>query len=164
MPKVAAKTKDVVEKYVREFSSDTFKGDGGVLYCVCCDQLVSTTTRFLVMQHINTAKHKENKERRKSSFQQTFITQTTTSAVSGKSGFDIDLCCALVQADIPFHKVSHPEFKGFFWRNTRVKPFLTKLPSENLTWMLYTMKRWIKSETLEKMDGSGFRWTRRRML
>ena len=138
MPKVAAKKKDVVQKYVREFSSETFKGDRGVLYCVCSDKPVSTTTCFLVMQHINTAKHKENKERRKSRFQQSFIIQTTTSAVSGKSGFDIDLCRALVRADIPFHKV----------RNTRVKPFLTKLPSENLTWMLYTMKHWIKSETL----------------
>ena len=56
MPKVAAKTKDVVQKYVREFSSQTFNGYGGVLYCVCCDKPVSTTTRFLVMQHINTRK------------------------------------------------------------------------------------------------------------
>jgi hypothetical protein len=64
MPKVAAKTKDVVQKYVRKFSSETVKGDdGGVLYCVCCDTPVSTTTRLLVMQHINTAKQKENKER-----------------------------------------------------------------------------------------------------
>jgi hypothetical protein len=48
MPKVATKTKDVVQKYVREFSSETFKGDGGVLYCVCYDKPVFLVFLFWI--------------------------------------------------------------------------------------------------------------------
>ena len=72
--------------------------------------------RFLVMQHINTAKHKENKERIQGV--SNLLLHKLPQVLSGKSGFDIDLCRALVRADIPFHKASHSEFKCFLEKYT----------------------------------------------
>jgi len=44
-----------------EFPNETFKSDGYVLLCVACGQSISCLQRSLIIQHINTSKHKENK-------------------------------------------------------------------------------------------------------
>lgn len=67
MPKAATKGKDLVARYLREFPNETFKTDSNILFCSCCDKQISTSQRFLVTQHIATAKHKENKEKIKAS-------------------------------------------------------------------------------------------------
>lgn len=120
MPKAATKGKDLVARYLREFPNETFKTDSNILFCSCCDKQISTSQRFLVTQHIATAKHKENKER-KSKLQQTFITTSTASTSSGKSGFNTDLCRALVRADIPLHKINNSDFKMFLEKYTEKK-------------------------------------------
>lgn len=119
MPKVPAKTRDLVAKYIREFPDETFKSDSAILYCSCCDIAVSTSQRFQVTQHIATAKHKRNKER-SSKLQQTFIAASSAGS-SRESTFNIDLCRALIRADIPFHKINNPDFKSFLERYTDKK-------------------------------------------
>ncbi|KAF0704679.1 CGG triplet repeat-binding protein 1-like [Aphis craccivora] len=57
---------------------------------------LSTTQRFQVTQHIGTAIHIANKQRKTTTVQQ-FI----TSSSSNKSTFNSDLCTALIKSDIP---------------------------------------------------------------
>lgn len=111
MGKVARKNKERVLKYLREFPNETFRGDGEMLYCSCCDKAVSTTQRFQVTQHIGTGSHKSNKEK-KSNLKQSFITPSTSCGDS-KSTFYTDLCRAFVQADIPLSKINNPSLKFF---------------------------------------------------
>lgn len=111
MGKTAKKTKERVSQYLREFPNETFRSDGDILYCTCCDKAVSTSQRFQVTQHIRTVSHNSNKER-KSKVKQSFITPSTSSEKS-KSTFNTDLCRAFVQADIPLSKVNNPSLKCF---------------------------------------------------
>lgn len=143
MPKAATKGKDLVARYLREFPNETFKTDSNILFCSCCDKQISTSQRFLVTQHIATAKHKENKER-KSKLQQTFITTSTASTSSGKSGFNTDLCRALVRADIPLHKINNSDFKMFLEKYTE-----KKIPDESTLRKNYLQEIYV--ETLDKI-------------
>jgi len=59
MPKVQSESAKL-RLFVEEFSSDVFKKDGKILYCVICDQAVPVTKRFQVIQHLNTSNHKKN--------------------------------------------------------------------------------------------------------
>lgn len=144
MPKTAAKSRDLVDKYLREFPNETFVSDANLLYCSCCEKVVSVSQRFQVTQHIATAKHKENKER-KSRLKQTFITASSTDSTgSGKSTFNTDLCRALIRADIPIHKINNPDFKSFL-----EKYINKKMPDESTLRKTYLKD--IYMETLNKI-------------
>uniref|UniRef100_T1H7W2 Uncharacterized protein n=1 Tax=Rhodnius prolixus TaxID=13249 RepID=T1H7W2_RHOPR len=75
-----------------------------------CDKRVSCSQRSQVTQHIATGSHIENKNRKK---ERTSYQAFLTSPSSSKSTLSTDLCRALVRADIPFHKLKNPHFKGF---------------------------------------------------
>uniref|UniRef100_T1IEP7 DUF659 domain-containing protein n=1 Tax=Rhodnius prolixus TaxID=13249 RepID=T1IEP7_RHOPR len=77
---------------------------------VSCDKRVSCSQRSQVTQHIATRSHIENKNRNK---ERTSYQAFLTSPSSSKSTLSTDLCRALVRADIPFHKLKNPHFKGF---------------------------------------------------
>jgi len=53
MPKVASSINNKVA-YLKEFPNETFQSDGNVLYCKCCEKLVSISQRFQVSQYIST--------------------------------------------------------------------------------------------------------------
>ena len=80
---------------------------------------MSTSQRFQVIQHIATDKHKRSKERG-SGPQQTFISASSSDAAR-ETSFNTDLCCALIRADIPFQKLSNPNFKSFLERYSGMK-------------------------------------------
>lgn len=51
-------------RYVRDFPNEQFRTDSNFLYCDACDKAISTTQRFQVAQHIGTAIHVANKQRK----------------------------------------------------------------------------------------------------
>ncbi|XP_073969833.1 CGG triplet repeat-binding protein 1-like isoform X2 [Rhodnius prolixus] len=110
MPRTSASNKQLVAKYLREFPAELFRSDGDILYCTACDKRVSCSQRSQVTQHIATRSHIENKNRNK---ERTSYQAFLTSPSSSKSTLSTDLCRALVRADIPFHKLKNPHFKGF---------------------------------------------------
>ncbi|XP_073994052.1 uncharacterized protein isoform X2 [Rhodnius prolixus] len=110
MPRTSASDKQLVAKYLREFPAELFRSDGVILYCTACDKRVSCSQRSRVTQHIATGSHIENKNRKK---ERTSYQAFLTSPSSSKSTLSTDLCRALVRADIPFHKLKNPHFKGF---------------------------------------------------
>ena len=64
MTKVARTKRSKVNTYVEEFPNETFRSDGQVLYCLSCDKSVSIDQRGQVIQHINTSKHRGNRDRK----------------------------------------------------------------------------------------------------
>ncbi|CAI6362312.1 unnamed protein product [Macrosiphum euphorbiae] len=78
MPKVARTKRSKVSNYLEEFPNETIRSDGQVLYCQSCDKSVSIDLRGQVIQHINTSKHRGNKDR-KLIFQQNFISTSFAS-------------------------------------------------------------------------------------
>uniref|UniRef100_T1HE70 Uncharacterized protein n=1 Tax=Rhodnius prolixus TaxID=13249 RepID=T1HE70_RHOPR len=110
MPRTSASNKQLVAKYLREFPAELFRSDGDILYCTACDKRVSCSQRSQVTQHIATRSHIENKNRNK---ERTSYQAFLTSPSSSKSTLSTDLCRALVRADISFHKLKNPHFKGF---------------------------------------------------
>lgn len=124
MPKVARTKRSKVNIYLEEFPNETFRSDGQVLYCQSCDKSVSIDRRGQVIQHINTSKHRGNKDRTLI-FQQNFIS-TSSASTNGKSVFNDDLFHALMRSDIPLFKLKNVAFKKlvkisydlkFMWSN-----------------------------------------------
>ena len=74
MPKVQSESAKL-RQFVEEFSSDVFKTDGKILYCIICDQAMPITKRFKVVQHLNTNKHNKNMNLKTKS-KQSFIKNT----------------------------------------------------------------------------------------
>ncbi|KAF0738977.1 protein ALP1-like, partial [Aphis craccivora] len=76
--------------FVKEFGEHIFTSDGKVLFCKLCEVKVSATKRFLVTQHIKTAKHEHvfnQRKRREQSTSQSLFTENTNK----KSDFNSDL-------------------------------------------------------------------------
>jgi len=116
MPKVARTKRSKVSIYLEEFPNETFRSDGQVLNCQSCDKSVSIDQRGQVIQHINTSKHRGNKDR-KLIFQQNFIS-TSSASTNSKSVFNDDLCRALIRSDIPLFKLKNVAFKNFMEKYT----------------------------------------------
>lgn len=115
MPKVARSISTKISNVIRDFPNETFSSDNNVLYCNACDISVSTTQKFQITQHISTSKHKSNKERlvkKQVQSKQQFLTSS-----SSKCSFNIELCRAMIKADIPLAKLDNPHFKEFLEKN-----------------------------------------------
>lgn len=144
MPKVKSTSKDLVSRYLREFPNEHFRGDSSVLYCTCCDRPVSTSQRFQIVQHIATAKHQENKQKKKT-LKQVLLTgsPSTASSSTGNELFK-DLCRAFIQADIPFHKLNNVGLRNFL-----EKYIGKKIPDESTIRKNYLST--IYNETISKI-------------
>lgn len=59
MPKVKRPLSVVLQSYVREFEDLSI--DGKELFCDACEVSVASKKRFLVQQHLQTARHASNK-------------------------------------------------------------------------------------------------------
>jgi len=116
MPKVTRTNRSKVGLYLEEFQNETFKSDGEVLYCQCFEKSVSIDQRGQVIQHINTSKHRGNRDR-KLKFQQNFMS-TSSASTNSKSAFNDDLCRALIRSDIPLFKLKNSAFKDFMEKYT----------------------------------------------
>jgi len=83
MSKIAPTKISKVNIYLGEFPNETFRSDGQVIYCQSCDKSVSIDLRGQVVQHINTSKYRDNRDR-KLKFQQNFIS-TSSASTNSKS-------------------------------------------------------------------------------
>ncbi|CAI6371583.1 unnamed protein product [Macrosiphum euphorbiae] len=99
MPKVV-KSKSKANFYLKEFPNETFKSDGEILFCSCCEKAVSINHRFLVSQHISTSKHQQNRDRKKK-FQQNFLNSEPPTSSNNLSAFNTDLCLMSIQEYSP---------------------------------------------------------------
>ncbi|KAE9544006.1 hypothetical protein AGLY_001695 [Aphis glycines] len=115
MPKVRVSKARKAKNYVLEFPNKHFQTDGEILYCSACEKSVSIEQRFLVVQHIGTAKHKESKIRRQK-FKPQFFASTTSSG--NKNLFISELCRAFIHADIPISKLENKSLNAFLTKYT----------------------------------------------
>lgn len=111
MPKGKSAIALRLQTYAKEFGN-VFAVDGSVLLCTVCSKTVGTDRKSQLHQHVKSAKHIANFER-KSKKQQLLAGSLSTlsgSDVGASSStsplpdkFSVDLCKALVSANIPFH-------------------------------------------------------------
>ena len=111
MPKAKLSTAARLRGYVKEFGND-FCVDGSLLFCTACSKTVATERKSQVQQHMKSAKHIANSQR-KSAKQQSFSRSISiqkegfVSPGSSRSSlpdeFSLELCKALISADIPLY-------------------------------------------------------------
>lgn len=121
MPPVKLSRSSVLRKYVTEFGSDNFSEDGQVLFCLSCERSIASDKKFQVVQHLNTAKHKQNAAR-KSALRQKFVSTSFREQVDVPGGsrdsFGKELCSAFISANIPLWKVNNTKLKTFLEKHT----------------------------------------------
>lgn len=115
MPKVQSESAKL-RQFLEEISSDVFKTDSKILYCIICNQAVPATKRFQVVQHLNTSKHDKNMNL-KSKSKQSFIKNTLENQ-NKQSNCPLDLCQGILESDIALWKLNHPSFKHFLEKYT----------------------------------------------
>lgn len=103
---------------------DVFKTDGSVLYCLACDTDITAKQRCQVKQHVETSKHISNVARKNksdtSSSQELLTTMAGSTVQSRKtSKFTMDLAKCFLRANIPLHKIRHPDIVEFLEEHTK---------------------------------------------
>ncbi|XP_018494524.1 uncharacterized protein LOC100907846 [Galendromus occidentalis] len=100
--------------YVTLFGQDVLSFDGNVLLCKVCEKVVSSHKKSLVKQHIEGATHKALCEKKKESGSTTVVQMKSFLGATGKqSQFHVDLCDALLSADIPLRKLDNEKLSAF---------------------------------------------------
>lgn len=115
-----SKCSSSISSFVKEFEEHVFSSVGKILFCKLCEVKVSVSKRFLVTQHLKTAKHEHavnHRKRRELSIIQLLFTQNANK----KSDFNSDLVEALHSASIPLYKENNFKFKEFLEKNTYKK-------------------------------------------
>ena len=114
MPKQKASKSKVLRAYVSEFGETILSTDGAVLNCIPCEKVLNADTRFQVVQHLETGKHKKCVERKNSKGQQLFLAGSLEK--QGKlSPFSLDLCIEFTAADIaPIVQAGKSKIAFFF--------------------------------------------------
>ena len=74
MPNEARSSIVKLRSYITEVKEGGFSTDGKVFFCNRCQTNVNSNQRFLINQHISTAKHQAGKKRH-ARLHQTFVTQ-----------------------------------------------------------------------------------------
>ncbi|XP_050530617.1 uncharacterized protein LOC126899610 [Daktulosphaira vitifoliae] len=140
--------KNLLSGFLKEFGENIFSSDGKILFCKFCEVKVSATKRFLVTQHLKTAKHEHavnQRKRRKQSTSQSLLTENTNK----KSDFNSDLADALLPANIPLYKVNNLKFKKFLEKYT-----FKNIPNESTLRKNYVDS--IYKNTLSKIQAEVF--------
>ncbi|KAL4143890.1 hypothetical protein QTP88_006144 [Uroleucon formosanum] len=82
-----------------------------------CEIKIKFEKKFNVSQHIKTDKHQKNVKRKNEQAQRK-VQQLLTNQNSVKSDFNMDLCQAMVSANIPLNKLSNNVFRTFLEKYT----------------------------------------------
>lgn len=77
MPKVKQSLSNKLRQYVAEYPAD-FKTDSKILFCKLCNKAVSAEKTFRVKQHLQSAAHKQLKERDVAKATQQFIGESSS--------------------------------------------------------------------------------------
>ena len=102
-----------LNKMIKEFKSE-FTTDGEVLFCYHCNETLRCDKKSQITQHRSTKKH--STAVRDSTNSQSLLTNSLKESEAKKrrtDDYSVDLCHALVDADIAFHKVKNPTFSAF---------------------------------------------------
>ena len=130
MPKEKKSTAARLRGYVKEFGN-VFCVDGSLLFCTACSKTVATERKSQVQQHMKSAKHiakSQRKSAKQQSFSQSISMQNEGCVSLGSSRsslpdeFSLELCKALISADIPLYAVQNATFR-FFLENTVIDLF-----------------------------------------
>ena len=105
-PSVSLQLKTLVEKY----GKDMFSTDSEILFCKMCNKAINFETKYKISQHLSSAKHQELAKIKQKSTQNFF---KSSLEVSSRSQFNMDLCNAMVLANIPLYKLKNEVFKQF---------------------------------------------------
>jgi len=124
MPKEKSSLSSRLRSYVREFGENIFSTDGQVILCKLCEVKVGHDKRYSITQHIKTEKHLKSVSLSQTKKQN--VQSLLTNTVLNKDPFCVDLCKALVSANIPLKKLNDTHFKSFLEKYT-----LKKIPDES---------------------------------
>lgn len=107
---------------MRELFPNVSRDDPQILYCLLDDCVIGERKLFLVKQHIDSGKHKKSVAKKNESTNRG-PSQSSIDLVTSKPGpklseFNMDLCQACVEANIPLSKVNHPSVKRFVEKYT----------------------------------------------
>lgn len=139
MPKDKQSLSRRLKSLSSEFGDDVFSVDNVVLFCKLCEVKVDPERRSSIIQHIKTEKHRRATERqlnKKTNNNQQLLTNLT----SKKSPFNMDLCRALISANIPLNKLQNTEFRNFLQIYTQ-----KDIPNES------TLRKFYLDECYEEM-------------
>ena len=115
MPKIKPSLSQHLRNLINEFGNDVFHTNGTVLFYQICDK-VETEKKFRVQQHVSCMKHQLSMERLNAK-KQSLINFTSISN-GGMCTFSLDLCEALMSANIPLGKLSNIKFRKFLAKYT----------------------------------------------
>lgn len=149
MPKEKKSVASRLQGFVSEFGSDIFSTDNKVLICKVCETKVSSEKRFSISQHIASDKHVRGVQRFKRKEGNKKI-QLLVPSISKKSEYNLDLCKAMLAANIPLNKLSNPQFRSFLEKYT-----MKDTPVESTLRLGYVDKCYIDTvnEIKEKVNG-----------
>lgn len=76
---------------------------------------MSSNQKYQIDQHLATNLHKESEKRCVAKLKQSFISSAASTSQGGDTGneFFLDLCSAMAQSNIPWHKLEQPSFRAF---------------------------------------------------
>ncbi|KAB0805292.1 hypothetical protein PPYR_02262 [Photinus pyralis] len=106
--------------------------EGDKIFCRICNKIFSCKKKFHIIQHENTNAHKRFVA--KGAVVQPQISESLTN-VPARSTFFMDLCTAMVAANIPWFKIDCPPFRNFLEKYTE-----TKIPNRTTLSKLYLPK------------------------
>jgi len=139
-----------------------FSTDNKVMICKVCETKVSSEKRFSISQHIASDKQVRGVQRFKRKEGNKKI-QLLVPSISKKSEYNLDLCKAMLAANIPLNKLSNPQFRSFLEKYT-----MKDTPVESTLRLGYVdivtsirLTRLKKKLTVKKY---GYRWMRPQML
>ena len=112
MPKVKPNMHEHLRNLFTKFGNDIFSTDEKILLCKICSTKVAAEKRFTVQQHNLTSKHKRGLQRLNVKKQSILPSSAYTSDDFCK--FPVDLCEALLSANIPLQKLNNLKFRNFF--------------------------------------------------
>ncbi|XP_003744201.1 uncharacterized protein LOC100902024 [Galendromus occidentalis] len=116
------RTKKEFPELVSEFGEDVFSCNETAVICKACSKPFPGARRFNLSQHIGTSSHQKALERLRKRQEEEARLQAAT-CMSDVAPFPLDLCRALLAADIPVYKLENPTLKNFLETyTTRIIP------------------------------------------
>ena len=110
MPKVKQPDGIRIRNFIQQFGSDVLFSEMNDLKCKACNVNLNYSRKSNIASHLKTAKHIRNVDG------STPVTNQNTD--NSFSSFNLDLCHALVSANIPIWKLENTEFNTFLEKYT----------------------------------------------
>nr|CAD7429577.1 unnamed protein product [Timema monikensis] len=95
-----------------------FTTDGKIMFCQPCSKEVKCEKKYPLEQHKHPAIHMKNSEKKTGSQP---IFPKVNDADKTQEQFSVDLCSAMIAANIPWKKLENPDFNAFLNKYTNMK-------------------------------------------